>query len=474
MDKSVIDKLTRIFTEWSGSVPDNIKVFPVSGSERRYMRLSSGATTAIGTYNPNRRENKAFNHLTGVFKKAGLNVPEIYEFIDTDNIYLQEDLGDITLFDLISKRPESSIFPKEFEDLYKISLEALTFFQIDTHQNIDYRLCYPRAAFDEQSIAWDLNYFKYNYLNLKGIKYDEQLLEDDFREIASEVLKAPSDYFMFRDFQARNIMIRDGEPWFIDYQGGRRGPLQYDLISLLFQVKARLPLKFRDTLLNFYAALIKDKTGISQDEFSRYYLPVVLLRSLQVLGAYGFRGLYQGKSHFLQSLSLVYQNIEWLTGNKELCLRIPEIRRLMDEIVQTEENLTEDKNNLPGLTVSINSFSYKKGIPRDPSENGGGFVFDCRALPNPGREERYRTKTGKDPEVIGFLESSKGPEEFLRNVFDIIDTSVENYLARDFSNLMVNFGCTGGQHRSVYCAEKLKMHLESIFDVTIRLIHREL
>lgn len=475
MDNLVIDNLSTLFRDWSGESPQKADILPASGSDRRYVRLASGKISAMGTFNPHKKENEAFVHFSKVFNDHHLNVPEIYRYEPGKSIYLQEDLGETTLFSLVANRPDPSLITGGIRELYERSVCDLLLFQVDAGKDLDYNYCHPRKAFDEQSVQWDLNYFKYNYLNLSGIKYDEQLLEEDFREIRDFISGAPADYFMYRDFQARNILLKEGSPWYIDYQGGRKGPLQYDLVSLLYQVRARLPQVFRDELTDIYVGALEKKTGIKREEFYGFYPAFILLRLLQVLGAYGFRGLYQGKAHFLESLSMAYNNISLILERDDLSLKIPEIRRVLGDALEKSDSFRNDKENQKtGLTVTISSFSYKKGIPKDTSGHGGGFVFDCRALPNPGREERFRLLNGKDPEVKEYLEKSTEVEEFISNIFNIVDTAVEKYLSRGFSNLMVSFGCTGGQHRSVYCAERLSSHLKEKYEVNIRISHTEI
>jgi len=475
MDNVVIDNLSSLFRDWSGESPQKADILPASGSDRRYVRLVSGNVSAIGTFNPHIKENEAFVHFSKVFKRHDLNVPEIYRYQPGKSIYLQEDLGETTLFSLVANRPDPSLIPGSIRELYERSVSDLLLFQAGAGKKLDYSYCHPRKAFDDQSVQWDLNYFKYNYLNLSGIKYDEQLLEEDFSEIRDFISATPSDYFMYRDFQARNILLKEGEPWYIDFQGGRKGPLQYDLVSLLYQVKAGLPQVFRDEMAEIYARNLEKVTGIRKKNFFRFYPAFILLRLLQVLGAYGFRGLHQGKAHFVESLSLACNNISLVLERDDLLLETPEIRRVLVEAL--EKNSRQGgvaENQKPGLTVTISSFSYKKGIPKDTSGHGGGFVFDCRALPNPGREERFRLLNGKDPEVVEYLEKNREVEDFVSDIFNIVDASVENYLSRGFSNLMVSFGCTGGQHRSVYCTEKLGSHLKEKYEVNLRISHTEI
>jgi len=469
--------LSELFKTWSGEYPDHISPLPVSGSERHYSRLKRHAKAVIGTYNEDILENEAFFHLTKVFIDARLNVPEIYAIDRAGTSYLQEDLGNMTLFDLVNNRIDETSVTPEIKIYYYSALNALIRFQTEASKSIDYTVCYPRESFDAQAMLWDLNYFKYNFLKLLGVSFSEQNLEDDFSELIEVLLAADNQYFMYRDFQSRNIMIHKDDTWFIDYQGGRKGPLQYDLASLVYQVRARLPESFKKELLNYYIEHLPPKVWGSQskENFIKRYYDFALLRLLQVSGAYGFRGIFQRKAHFLNSLPGVIYTIRQVL-NMDDSLRIPEIRRCLevaDEML-TKPGHIDPKSRASHLKVLITSFSYKKGMPEDPSENGGGYVFDCRGLPNPGREEYYRALTGKDPEVIEYLGGYREVEDFLLKAYTMVDSSVENYISRDFSHLMVSFGCTGGQHRSVYCTEELKKHLDEKYGIHVIVKHREL
>ena len=386
-----------------------------------------------------------------------------------------EDLGDQTLFDLAMEAKNNEAFNKELLAYYREAIDELVKFQLEAGKDLDYSACYPRPVFDRQSISWDLNYFKYNFLKLAGIEFDEQGLEDDFQTLMTFLLEENMEFFMYRDFQARNIMIHENKPYFIDYQGGRKGPLQYDLASLLFQVRAEIPFETRKDLLNYYIEKARQIISIDAASFTKYYYGFALLRTLQVMGAYGFRGLFERKPHFITSLALAGRNINWLRDNAELGIKIPELDLVLIEIINrfTSGN-TDELADHKGLKITLFSFSYKKGLPLDHTDNGGGFVFDCRILPNPGRLQQYKELTGKDKEVQDYLEDQDEVKSFLSSVNTIIEQSVNNYLTRGLSDLMVNFGCTGGQHRSVFCAEKTKLFLEQNFHVKVNLVHKEL
>jgi hypothetical protein len=272
--------------------------------------------------------------------------------------------------------------------------------------------------------------------------------------------------------QSRNIMLVNNTPYFIDYQGGRKGPLQYDIASLLFDAKANLSHSLRQELLDYYIETINKYIAITKQDFIRFYYGFVLIRILQALGAYGFRGLYEKKEHFLLSIPYAVNNLEWLLLNQHIPLKIPELTKVIELIINQEKNKSKNKITHK-LKVTINSFSYRRGIPQDNTGNGGGFVFDCRTLHNPGKYDEYKNFNGNDKTVIDFLKNQKETFEFLSHIYAIIDKSVERYIDRDFSDLMINFGCTGGRHRSVYCAENMAKHLKEKYDITIELNHCE-
>ncbi|MBK6965417.1 MAG: phosphotransferase [Bacteroidales bacterium] len=448
--------LREMFTQWSGEEARLVTGLPASGSDRRYYRISGSETDAIGAWNPDEKENRAFVGFTKHFSKAGLPVPEIFAFHPDGNAYLQSDLGNETLFSILTEEGLSN----RVKDLYRQVISWLPQFQATGVDGLDLSLCHPRKAFDRQSMLWDLNYFKYYFVRLAGLPFDEQALEDDFEKLIAFLSEVRSDYFMYRDFQSRNVMIAGNRPYFIDYQGGRLGPLQYDIASLLFDAKANLPNDFREELLNLYINTASRYTSIDHDQFNRYYYGFVLIRILQAMGAYGFRGFYQKKEHFLQSIPFALDNLSYLLNDRHPDFEFPTLEKLLRSYISSDTLRNFAK---PGLKIRICSFSYKAGIPPDNTGNGGGFVFDCRALPNPGREEEFRSLTGLDTTVAAYLNSQPETGFFLGNIYNIVDQAVENYLARGFNNLMVSFGCTGGQHRSVYAAEQLTRHLNKRF-----------
>jgi aminoglycoside/choline kinase family phosphotransferase len=471
IERQTIVALKEAFKSWSGTTAQSVIQLPASGSDRTYFRISGNRGTAIGACHTNPAEFEAFTYLTRLFHKSGLSVPELYHADANAGIYLLQDLGTDSLFDIIKNTPDRRNLKPKFEGV----LDHLVRFQVDMAGKIDFSKCYPRSSFDRQSMLWDLNYFKYTFLKPAGIRFHEDILENDFNVLVKKLETVEAKFFMYRDFQSRNIMIMDGKPWFIDYQGGRRGPLQYDIASLLFQVRAELPFGMREELLDQYIGETEKNLGFHSVQFRKDYYGFVLLRLLQVLGAYGFRGLFQQKAHFLKSLPLVSENIRWLMQNTQTLEGLPEIRQSLEQVIdQYPYEESDHDEGGQGLTVTIHSFSYKKGIPPDLSGNGGGFVFDCRALPNPGREEKYRAFTGQDKIVIDYLEQFEEVDHFIHSTLKIIRQSVDNYTRRGFSHLAVNFGCTGGQHRSVYCAETVAAKLRQAGGLVVKLHHTEM
>jgi len=445
----------------------------LSASGRKIIRLKAGPISAIGVLYSVREENVAFLEFSRHFRRHGLPVPEIYAEDLSQGAYLEEDLGDTTLFDLLSRNRTGDSVAPEVVEAYRKVVAVLPRFQIEAGTDLNYNVCYPRASFDRQSISWDLNYFKYYFLRLAGIPFNEQELEDDFGRLTDYLLTAPSDYFLYRDFQSRNVMLRDGKPWFVDYQGGRKGALQYDIASLLYDAKADLPPDLRLRLLDEYLVALGNYLKVDRDDFLEHYYAFVYARILQALGAYGYRGFFERKAHFLQSVPYALKNLRWLMHNVKLPIELPTLIGAFQSMLGSEKllALASDADN---LTVRIFSFSFHRGMPPDDTGNGGGFVFDGRSLPNPGREERFKPITGKDAPVIEYLNQQESVHQYLASVFSLVDATIENYKQRGFKNLMVSFGCTGGQHRSVYLAEQLAKRLRARGGVEVVLRHIEL
>ena len=466
------NEIIQLFEQHFKEKVDELSMLPASGSYREYCRLKNKDRSVIGAFNSDVKENTAFLSFTNHFRKKELPVPEIYAVSSDLKKYLLEELGDTTLFDYLSKIRESEGFSENIISEYRKVLQVLPKIQIIAGKDLDYSVCYPREAFDKQSMMWDLNYFKYYFLKLAKIQFDEQELEDDFQAFSNYLLSAPSGFFLYRDFQSRNVMLKNDQVYFIDYQGGRRGALQYDLASLLYDGKADIPHDVRNRLFQFYLSELKNYMHVNEDEFTSFFNGFVLIRIMQAMGAYGFRGFYEKKEHFLKSIPFAIRNLENLLPRLKLPVRMPELLKVLKLLTQSE-TLKEFGRSKTDLTVRVVSFSYKKGIPADPSGNGGGFVFDCRALNNPGRYPEFKNLTGKDLKVQEFLEQKSEIEWFLKPVKALVDQSVKKYLERGFTHLSINFGCTGGQHRSVYAAEKIAAHLRNNYPVNVVLIHRE-
>lgn len=444
----------------------------LGGSGRRIIRLSGQPGTAIGILYDVREENTAFVEFSRHFHNQGLPVPAIYGQALDQGAYLEEDLGDVTLYDFLAQHRSGEEIAPAVVEAYRKVVAILPRFQIDGGRNLNYKVCYPRASFDRQSINWDLNYFKYYFLRLAGIPFNEQGLEDDFEKLTKFLLSAERDFFLYRDFQSRNIMLLNGEPHFVDYQGGRRGALQYDIASLLYDAKADLPPALRQQLLDEYLDALATRMPLDRKIFLHRYYAYVYIRILQALGAYGFRGFYERKTHFLQSVPYALKNLRWLQHHVELPIQLPTLMEAVRGMLASEK-LQSLSAPAKTLTVQIQSFSFHRGLPVDESGNGGGFIFDARSIPNPGREEQFKTLTGRDAPVIEYLQQQESVHQFLASVRSLVDMSVSNYLQRGFQHLMVSFGCTGGQHRSVYMAEQLAKYLSKRAGVNIILQHRE-
>jgi aminoglycoside/choline kinase family phosphotransferase len=440
-----------------------------SGSNRKYYRMQDGDFSAIGAYNEDEKENNAFLTLSRHFFDKNICVPRVYNADLSKNIYLISDLGNQTLYQLLCEtRKEDNDFPQSLIETYKQVLDRLLDIQFSVGRDFDFSFCYPRAAFDRQSILWDLSYFKYYFLKLARIQFDEQLLETDFHSFADFLLEANNSFFLYRDFQSRNIMICDDSLYFIDYQGGRKGALQYDVASLLYDGKANIPQDVRELLLDHYIEQLHRKKPEEAADFKKYYYAFVFIRIMQAMGTYGFRGFYEQKRHFLQSIPYALKNLKWLLNNVQLPIEIPALWNVYHQLIESK---SLQQYNCPTLKISINSFSYKKAIPMDKNGHGGGFVFDCRCLPNPGREEKYKSLTGKDKEIIACLDDKPEVNTFFEHVTALINMAIRNYTDRQFQHLMVSFGCTGGQHRSVYFAERLQKYLHKNYAISTELNH---
>jgi len=470
--EQIVQSLSDLFFQFKNKQADRIEKLPQSGSDRTYFRLYLANETFIGTHNLNIKENNTFINFSRHFKSKELPVPEIYAVNEEETIYIQQDLGTVSLLNNLEEHGHGDYT----YNLFKKSLQQLARMQIIGHEGLNYNWCLTAKEFGKQAILSDLLYFKYYFLDTLRLPYDKQAMLDDFEALSTYLTKTEYKYFMFRDFQSRNIIVNNEEVFFIDYQGGMQGALQYDVASLLWQAKAELSDEWKTRLLNDYMDEIDGllQKPVDRTIFTSQYNGYVLIRLLQVLGAYGFRGLFERKAHFLASIPLALRNMKWFVENKRVGLSLPEFDRMLkivvsDEIVERFEPIQATETT--PLVVTINSFSYKKTLPKDESGNGGGFMFDCRGILNPGRYKEYKTLSGKDKPVIDFLDQRTRMNDFLNSVFDIVDISVEDYLKRNFESLSINFGCTGGQHRSVYAAEQTARHLRNKYKVKVNLRH---
>ena len=498
-----------LFEKTFGAAPVSVQALAGSASHRRYSRLTGpDGRTVIGVEGTDADENRAFLTIARHFAARGIRVPAV---LAVDGLcYLQQDLGETVLYDALSAGRSTGSYGPDEVALLRKTLSALPRIQVEGARGLDFSVCYPQPSFDGRMVDFDLNYFKYDYLKLSGLEFNEVLLQDDFDRLKADLLAEPSDTFLYRDFNARNVMLVEGEPYFIDFQGGRKGPVHYDVASFLWQARARYPESLREELLQVYLDALQTYMPVDEAHFRERLRLFVLFRMLQVLGCYGFRGLWERNQPFIDSIPPALGIVRSLLPLRDypylsdvltrLCGGAPEEGVLFPEPVPTlghirgrdpltrsgsvggtEQSLIAEGsgNNTPSgerapLTVTVYSFSYKKGIPADASGNGGGYVFDCRSVHNPGKYDRFKQLTGLDAPVIAFLEEDGEILRFLDAVYALVDAHVERFLERGFTHLQVSFGCTGGQHRSAYSAQHLTEHLTAKYPVRVHLIHREL
>lgn len=462
--------LKMLFQRVTGELPESIVSMNLGGSDRKYYRLKTNKTSLIGCVNNNKAENAAFYHITEVLKNAGINVPDVLDRSSDDSCYIVTDLGCQSLYDLVVNRTEHRLNP-ELIGLYKDALSTLARIQTIDLTNFNQQKFYPVPSFNRASIEWDLSYFKYYFLNLNDITYDENKLQADFEVLINLILNDSLQFFMYRDFQSRNIMVKDGELWFIDYQGGRRGPLAYDVASILYQAKANLAPDDRKILIDHFKHEFVKYTDYTIASFDHYFYPVALVRLLQVMGAYGFRGLFQRKAHFLSSISYALKQLTDVVENLKALTHVPELANCLQSLVKLAPKYEVAK--LSQFTLVVNSFSFVKGgAPVDYSGHGGGYIFDCRALVNPGRIEAYKKKNGLDAEVAEYFSDKLEVFAYIDSAVTMIKTHVDVYVERKFSYLSVGFGCTGGQHRSVFCADRFAKKMKSLFpEIEVQVQH---
>lgn len=471
--QQIINSIKTLFSQYSKAAITAIEKLPQSGGDRVYFRLLTDNGNFIATYNTNIKENNTFIAFSKHFKNVDCPVPDIYAVNEDATIYIQQDFGDASLLHEL----ETIGHTDKVYALYQKSLKELANLQINGDKGLDYNLCITSKEFGKQAIIADLLYFKYYFLDTLKIPYDKEKLIDDFDALSTYLSHVDHKYFMFRDFQSRNVMVNNEGVHFIDYQGGMKGALQYDVASLLWQAKAELSDEWKNKLLQYYIGCVEEilQKPVDKNRFEAQYNGYVLIRLLQVLGAYGFRGLFERKAHFLTSIPLALHNLKWFLFNKHVGIVLPEFERLLQLIIEDDIVKRFQPTKATAATpllVKINSFSFlKTGYPKDETENGGGFVFDMRGILNPGRIDEFKTQSGQDKGVIDFLEQQTKMPDFLNSIYNIVDIAVEDYIHRGFESLMINFGCTGGQHRSVYAAEQVARHLKNKFNVKVQLSH---
>ena len=469
-----MQQLSELYRQWKGAEPQQIQPLPGAGSNRQYYRLySSDGESVIGCIGTSRDENHAFVYLCRHFSHCNLPVPQILAVSDDELCYLQTDLGSVSLFDAVrsGREADGNYSPKE-QELLKRTIRKLPTIQICGARGLDFSNCYPQPSFNKETVLFDLNYFKYCFLKATKIDFHELKLEVDFQQMAQDLTSAgDTQCFLYRDFQARNVMLdNSGNPYFIDFQGGRQGPYYYDVASFLWQASAKYPDSLRRELADEYYHALQQLTEVpSPQQFADRLSLFVLFRTLQVLGAYGFRGYFERKQHFIESIPSAIKNLRQLLLSASYPYpHLTEVLQQLTALPQFQPRVSQGP-----LVVRVFSFSYRKGIPDDNSGNGGGYVFDCRSTHNPGRYEPYKKLTGLDEPVIRFLEEDGEITTFLESVYRLADFHVRRYIQRGFTSLMFSFGCTGGQHRSVYCAQHLAEHLHREFGIEVQICHRE-
>ena len=462
-------RIKELYVEKYGVEPLSVLKLGGAGSNRIYYRLHGAKKSIIGVVGTSVEENRAFVALAKAFAEAGVAAPEVLAVSDDGLCYLQTDLGDVTLFDSMKLSRESGCFADRDLGLLCDVMSALPRIQYEVPKHFDFSLCYPVSDFNERTVKWDLNYFKYCFLKGVGIEFNEGVLEDEFEKLTALLLYDNDDAFLYRDFQSRNVMICNERPYFIDFQGGRKGPVYYDVASFIGQARACYTADAVDKMIDAYLASLSEYKVIERVEFVKRLSLFRVFRLLQNLGAYGYRGLFERKKAFVEVIPKAVGQLK----EQLVCFAgdFPYISSLVDEISLLPIFVP---NEIKELTVDVMSFSYRRGIPDDNSGNGGGFVFDCRAIHNPGRYEPYKKLTGMDEPVISFLEENSNISEFLDNAYSLVDNMVDTYMKRGFTHIQVCCGCTGGQHRSVYSAEHIAHHVAEKFGVKVVVAHKML
>lgn len=462
----MVDKLKELFYKVVQLQPESVVKLTGDGSNRSYYRMKSAGFLFIGAVGTSLEENRAFFAISRRMLECGVDAPEVLAVSDDEMCYLMQDLGDMTLFACMKEARENGCFTND--DIEKLCdvMRLLPDIQYRVADGFDFSVCYPTEGFDKRTVMWDLNYFKYCFLKGVGIEFDENALENEFERLATALLEEDCDTFLYRDFQSRNVMWHEGKPWFIDFQGGRKGPVYYDVASFVWQARAKYTPQAVQKMLEAYMGSLEKYRKIDRDSFMAKLRCFRLFRLLQNLGAYGYRGLFERKKKFVESIPAAVSQI--LSVLDEMSGEYPYMQKIISEVSVLPRFVSRDSR---GLEVDVYSFSYRRGIPEDYSGNGGGFVFDCRAIHNPGRYEPYKQLSGLDEPVIKFLEDNSNIKEFLDSVYSLVDNMVSNYLERGFSHIQLCFGCTGGQHRSVYSAEHTARHIAEKFGVRVNVNH---
>jgi aminoglycoside/choline kinase family phosphotransferase len=463
--------LSKLYFEHTGENPEHLTVLPKSGSDRIYLRMEKWQSSILGVWNPNRKENDAFTGFARHFREIGLRVPEVIIYLPEEMVYLAQDLGDLDLVTWVHEKGGTSDGIKSVEEMYQSVLRELIKFQFEADKGLDYNLCYPRKRFDRSSVMWDLYYFKYMFLKLSGTSFNEQLLEDDFFKMAEKIESVKTEGFLYRDFQSRNIMIKDGEPWFIDFQGGRKGAPHYDLASLLLDPYVELEKPLHDRLLEYYCDLLKDGFYNGKDTFRNEYKVFGIVRLLQALGAYGFRGLYERKPNFTDSIPAAVRQLSRIFESEELRNDLPELSRIISSLYIKWGHW--DLEVRKKTNIIIESFSFNKGIPETFLAEGG-FMFDCRYISDPSEDEELKTLNGKHKKVVEYFEGKKDIQGMIENAFHLISGSLESSGIGKTSSIRVCFGCVTGRRRSVYCADMLSSMLKGKKNVEVLLFHHEI
>lgn len=468
-------QLDELYQQFKNQKYRAVKEISAAGSNRRYFRIfDEDNGTVIGAIGTSKEENIAFFAISSHFCKMGLSVPEVYAVSDDKMCYIMQDLGDLSLFSEVESGRSSGNYNNLERKLLLQTITQLPDIQFKGAEGFDFSVCYPQSEFDKRMISFDLNYFKYSFLKTSGLEFSEIKLDDDFNKLTEDLMSChTTNTFLYRDFQARNVMIYEEKPYFIDFQGGRKGPIYYDVASFVWQAKANYPVDLREELIAAYYTSLSKYISIPEHEFRSKLLLFVFFRTLQVLGAYGFRGYFEGKQHFIDSVPFAVRNLQTLL-TPQLHGSYPYLAEVFSQLTSLAKFQPITAPTKPTkLQITVFSFAYKNGVPDDGSGNGGGYAFDCRAIHNPGRYEPYKQLTGMDSEVIDFLEEDGEVFKFLHSVYILVDAHAQRFIDRKFSNMQVAFGCTGGQHRSVYCAESTARHLKDRFDVDVKVIHRE-